>query len=208
MPDGKITRWNNDGRTYIGNSNNQLIGIANYSDLNNYLSTSKLHIVQNKYTFQDTIFTNGDNDTKTLQYGTLTYDAHCLYMMVYYNISMSGNVTISRGNISLQCTFSGIGDTATYRSLDIYSETISSSQNITSSLQGVLYYQQTNVTDTLRQMNINGEQNINGITPLQHNVNLCSIYQSQSGYSVAGNSANLTYNISVTIQYISIPEFN
>ena len=32
MPNGKITRWNNDGYVYIGNSLSQLIKIANYSD--------------------------------------------------------------------------------------------------------------------------------------------------------------------------------
>ena len=32
LPNGKITRWNNDGYVYIGNSLSQLIKIANYSD--------------------------------------------------------------------------------------------------------------------------------------------------------------------------------
>lgn len=31
----KIIRWNNDGYTYIGNSNNQLVKLANYSDVTN-----------------------------------------------------------------------------------------------------------------------------------------------------------------------------
>ena len=32
MPNGKCIRWNNNGYTYIGNSNNQLSQFANYSD--------------------------------------------------------------------------------------------------------------------------------------------------------------------------------
>lgn len=32
LPNGKTIRWNNNGYTYIGNSNNQLSQLANYSD--------------------------------------------------------------------------------------------------------------------------------------------------------------------------------
>lgn len=35
MLNSKIIRWNNDGYTYIGNSNNQLVKLANYTDITN-----------------------------------------------------------------------------------------------------------------------------------------------------------------------------
>ena len=40
LPNGKIARCNNDGRTYIGNSNNQLVGLANYSEVQPLISSS------------------------------------------------------------------------------------------------------------------------------------------------------------------------
>lgn len=40
MPNGKIARWNNDNRTYIGDNNNKLVGLANYSELQPLISSS------------------------------------------------------------------------------------------------------------------------------------------------------------------------
>lgn len=33
MPNSKLIRWNNDGYIYVGNSNNQLVKLANYTDI-------------------------------------------------------------------------------------------------------------------------------------------------------------------------------
>ena len=60
MPNGKITRWNNNGYTYIGDSNNNLSQIANYSDIQN-ISNQLLK----KYIYTGTFAVPTDFDTYT-----------------------------------------------------------------------------------------------------------------------------------------------
>lgn len=103
MPNGKIARWNNNGYTYIGDSNNNLSQFANYSDvsniqnqLNSTVRTQRLTLTQSDNVG---VWSESNNAYSKFTHIPITSASSCVGLCISINISVP-SITVNLANTS------------------------------------------------------------------------------------------------------------
>ena len=91
MPDGKTIHNNNNGYTYIGNANNQLIQFANYADIAKYIGGAACKFATSELTYNNV--TTSINQAFSLP----TINSNLCILYVYLTASFTNDSTTGVG---------------------------------------------------------------------------------------------------------------
>lgn len=110
LPNSKIIRWNNDGRTYIGNSLNQLVGLTNYDEFENsiiktYVQTKDMSLSTPK-TWEHTGYNSNEVYSTSIPIvDTIAFDKIRNITVRCNRLGISGSqVSNSGSSVTVQCT--------------------------------------------------------------------------------------------------------
>lgn len=147
MPNGKITRWNNDGYVYIGNSLSQLIKIANYSDISYGGQHLQYHMFSQEYDLSSQMPTVGVNkQSYEVRFNLPSINSTFISGKIYASFSASETTNYIIRDSSISCKM--YGETFDTESITIQNGTSWNIDNCSMGSYVLLYHNAINTSNS------------------------------------------------------------